>query len=83
MSIRFVEEQDSWQSRRMWATEPGELRASSGGASRLRLAEWERRAFTVLREHAELVTVVDDELPEEAWRDLDEMRSALDRFGTR
>lgn len=43
-------------------------RTSSGGASRARLAEWERRAFTVLREHAELVTVVDDELPElEDW----------------
>ena len=39
-------------------------RTSSGGASRARLAEWERRAFTVLREHADLVTVVDDELPE-------------------
>ena len=39
-------------------------RTSSGGASRARLAEWERRAFTVLREHAELVTVVDDESPE-------------------
>lgn len=44
------------------------------------MAEWERRAF-MLREHAELVTVVDDELPEEAWRDLDEMRDALDRLG--
>jgi len=43
-------------------------RSSSGGASRARLAEWERRAFTALREHAELVTVVDDELPElEDW----------------
>lgn len=43
-------------------------RRSSGGASRARLAEWERRAFRVLREHAELVTVVDDELPElEDW----------------
>jgi len=43
-------------------------RSSSGGASRARLAEWERRAFTVPREHAELVTVVDDELPElEDW----------------
>ena len=39
-------------------------RPSSGGASRARLADWERRAFTVLREHAELVTVVDDELSE-------------------
>jgi len=40
-------------------------RSSSGGASRARLAEWERRAVTVLREHAELVTVVDDELPDD------------------
>ena len=43
-------------------------RESSGGASRGRLAEWERRAFTVLREHADVVTVVDDELSElEDW----------------
>ena len=52
-------------------------RTSSGGASRALLAEWQRRAFTVLREHAELVTIVDDEMPEEAWRALDEMRVTL------
>lgn len=40
-------------------------RSSSGGASRVRLAEWERRAFTALREHADLVTVVNDELPDD------------------
>lgn len=54
---------------------------SSGGASRARLAEWERGAFSVLRGHAELVTTFDDELPEEAWRDRDEMRRALDVLG--
>ncbi|MBK8333796.1 MAG: hypothetical protein IPL07_15830 [Acidimicrobiaceae bacterium] len=48
---------------------------------RPRLAEWERRAFSVLRGHAELVTTFDDELPEEAWRDRDEMRRALDVLG--
>ncbi len=53
------------------------VRRSSGIADRANLAEWERRAFTVLREHAELVTIVDDEMPEEAWRDLDEMRVTL------
>lgn len=52
-----------------WAIVPGAARTSSGGASRARLAEWERRAFTVLREHAELVTVVDDELPELPYTD--------------
>lgn len=54
--------------------------SSAAGASRDRLAEWEARAFTALRRHRDASTPVDDELPEEAWRDLDEMRSALDRI---
>ena len=56
-------------------------RPSSGGADRARLAAWERRAFTVLREHAELVTVVDDGLPDDPLADLDETRYALRRLG--
>jgi len=36
----------------------------------------------VPREHADLVTVIDDELPEEAWRDLDEMKAALARLSS-
>ena len=65
------------------SSHPGSAERSNrlGGASRANLAEWERRAFTLLRLHAELVTVVDDELPDEPWRDLDEMRAALDRLG--
>ena len=36
----------------------------SGGADRRELAAWEPSAFTALRPHRDLVTVVDDELPE-------------------
>lgn len=56
-------------------------RTSSGGASRARLAEWEAGAFTVMRRHRDALTPIDDELAEEAWRDLHEMRATLDRLG--
>ena len=54
--------------------------SSATGASRDRLAEWEAGAFSALRHHRDAATPVDDELPEEAWRDPDEMRSALSRL---
>lgn len=54
--------------------------SSKTGASRAKLAEWEAEAFTVLRRARDAATPVDDELPEEAWRDPAEMRSALERL---
>ena len=54
--------------------------SSATGASREKLAEWEAGAFSVFRRQRDAATPVDDELPEEAWRDRDEMRSALDRL---
>jgi len=53
---------------------------STTGASRQKLAEWEAGAFTVLRRQRDASTPIDDELPEDAWQDLDEMRSALSRI---
>jgi len=50
------------------------------GANRDRLAEWETRAFTVLRRQADASTPVDDELPDDPWLDLDELRSSLARL---
>ncbi len=54
--------------------------SSPTGASREKLAEWEARTFSALRRNRDAATPVDDELPEEAWRDPVEMRSALDRL---
>lgn len=54
--------------------------SSTTGASRDRLAEWEAGAFTALRRHRDASTPFDDELPEDAWQDLEEMRSALGRL---
>lgn len=53
---------------------------AAGGASRERLAEWEQRTYPLFRRRADASTPVDDELPEEGWRDLDELRSALSRI---
>jgi len=44
------------------------------------LGEWEARTFSALRRHRDLVTVFDDELPDDPLADLDETRSALDRL---
>lgn len=46
-----------------------------------RLAVWEADAFDPLRRHRDLVTVVDDELPDDAMPGDPETRSALDRLG--
>lgn len=54
--------------------------SAPAGASRDRLAEWEAGAFSALRRHRDAATPFDDELPEEAWRDPAEMRSALSRL---
>lgn len=56
-------------------------RRSSGGVEPSQLAAWERRAFSVLRRQAELVTVVDDELPDDPLADLGAMRATLRRLG--
>ena len=58
----------------------GSPRRKSAGADREKLAEWEARTFGALRRHRDLVTVVDDELPDDPLRDLDETRSALERI---
>lgn len=55
-------------------------RPSSGGADRAKLAEWERRTFSALRRHRDAPTLVDDELPDDPLRDLEETRSALRRL---
>lgn len=55
-------------------------RPHSNGASREKLAEWERRTFSALRRHRDAPTLVDDELPDDPLRDLDETRSALRRL---
>jgi len=51
-----------------------------GKATPATVAEWEARAYPTFRRRRELVTVVDDELPDDPLRDLDETRSALDRL---
>jgi hypothetical protein len=58
----------------------GDERPSSAGADRTKLAEWEARTFGALRRHRDLVTIVDDELPDDPLADLDETRSALGRI---
>lgn len=45
-----------------------------------RLAAWEAGAFDPLRRYRDLVTVVDDELPDEPMPGDPETRSALDRL---
>lgn len=50
---------------------------ANGTASRERLAEWQARAFPALRRHRDLVTIVDDLLPDDPLRDLDETRRAI------
>lgn len=58
----------------------GSERPSSKGADRTKLAEWEAGAFSALRRHRDASTPVDDELPDDPLRDLDETRSALRRI---
>lgn len=53
---------------------------SSGGADRARLAEWDGRQYSLFRRHAELVTVVDDTLPDDPLVDLADTRVALLRL---
>lgn len=48
--------------------------------SREALAEWEAGRYEVLRRQRDLVTIVDDELPDDPLADMDETRSALDRL---
>lgn len=55
-------------------------RPATGSADRAKLAEWERSAFSLFRAHRDLVTVVDDELPDDPLADLEETRSALSRL---
>lgn len=64
----------------MPASRGDDERRSSGRADPVKLAEWQAEKFTAFRRHRDLVTVVDDELPDEPLADLDETRSALDRL---
>ena len=54
--------------------------SKTGRADPAKLAEWERGAFSALRRHRDTPTLVDDELPDDPLRDLDETRSALRRL---
>lgn len=57
-----------------------ESRPSSGGVDPAKLADWEARTFSALRRHRDAPTPIDDELPDDPLRDLDETKSALERI---
>lgn len=57
---------------------PGnEPRRSSGGVDPAKIAEWEARTFGALRRQRDATTPIDDALPDDPLRDLDETRTAL------
>lgn len=54
-------------------------RPTSGGASPVRLAAWERRQFAAFRQRAWRSTPFDDELPDDLFADVDETLAAIAR----